>query len=48
MEILLVVAAIAVIGPYFIYVQLIQKKNKVKEAEGSVDVQLKKTLRFNP
>lgn len=48
MEILLVVAAIAVIGPYFIYVQLIQKKNKVKEAEGSVDVQLKKRYDLIP
>ena len=42
MEILLVAAAIVVIGPYLIYVQLIKKKNKVKEAEGSVDVQLKR------
>ena len=48
MEILLVAAAIVVIGPYLIYVQLIKKKNKVKEAEGSVDVQLKKRYDLIP
>lgn len=48
MEILLVVAGLAVIGLYFIYVQLIKKKNKVKEAEGSVDVQLKKRYDLIP
>ena len=48
MEILLLIVAIAVIGPYFVYIQLIQKKNKVKEAEGSVDVQLKKRYDLIP
>lgn len=48
MEILLVAVAIVVIGPYLIYVQLIKKKNKVKEAEGSVDVQLKKRYDLIP
>lgn len=48
MEILLVADAIVVIGPYLIYVQLIKKKNKVKEAEGSVDVQLKKRYDLIP
>lgn len=48
MEILLVASAIVVIGPYLIYVQLIKKKNKVKEAEGSVDVQLKKRYDLIP
>ena len=31
-----------------VYIQLIQKKNKVKEAEGSIDVQLKKRYDLIP
>ena len=48
MEILLLIVAVAVIGPYLVYIQLIQKKNKVKEAEGSIDVQLKKRYDLIP
>lgn len=48
MDILLLLVVLAIIGPYFIYVQLIKKKNKVKEAEGSVDVQLKKRYDLIP
>ena len=40
--IIVLVVAIIVIGVlYNIYVKVIQKKNKVKEAMGGVDVQLK-------
>ena len=52
MEILILVVVaivvICVIGFYGIYVQLIKKKNQVKEAEGSVDVQLKKRYDLIP
>ena len=47
--ILVVVVSVVVIAFFYnIYVQLIQKKNKVKEAEGSVDVQLKKRYDLIP
>ena len=39
---------LAIIGPYLIYVQLIKKKNQVKQAEGSIDVQLKKRYDLIP
>lgn len=48
MDILLLLVAIVVIGPYFVYVQLIKKKNQVKQAEGSIDVQLKKRYDLIP
>ena len=35
-------AVITMISLYVVYVHLIQKKNKVKEAVGGIDVQLKK------
>lgn len=44
MDILLLLVVLAIIGPYLIYVQLIKKKNQVKQAEGSIDDSIKKTL----
>lgn len=47
--IIVLVVAIIVIGVlYNIYVKVIQKKNKVKEAMGGVDVQLKKRYDLIP
>ena len=46
--ILLVVVAASCIGMYLIYVQVIKKKNKVKEAFASIDVQLKKRYDLIP
>ena len=48
MDILLLLVVLAIIGPYLIYVQLIKKKNQVKQAEGSIDVQLKKRYDLIP
>lgn len=48
-SIIVLVVVVLVIGTlYSIYVQLIQKKNKVKEAMGGVDVQLKKRYDLIP
>lgn len=43
-----VIAVMVIMALYNIYVQLIQKKNKVKEAMGGVDVQLKKRYDLIP
>lgn|SRR5574344_12508 len=43
-----VIAVMIIMALYNIYVQLIQKKNKVKEAMGGVDVQLKKRYDLIP
>ena len=40
MVVLGVIALIVVVALYKLYVELIQKKNKVKEAMGGIDVQL--------
>ena len=48
MDILLLLVVLAIIGHYLIYVQLIKKKNQVKQAEGSIDVQLKKRYDLIP
>ncbi len=45
---LLGVLVLAMIGIYLIYVQLIKKKNQVKQAEASIDVQLKKRYDLIP
>ena len=42
------VAVITMISLYVVYVHLIQKKNKVKEAVGGIDVQLKKRYDLIP
>lgn len=46
--IVFLVAGTAVIGLYLVYVSLIKKKNKVKEAAAGVDVQLKKRYDLIP
>ncbi len=43
-----VVAAVALVFLYSIYVQVIQKKNNVKEAMSSIDVQLRKRYDLIP
>ena len=48
MDFLLLLVVLVIVGPYLIYVQLIKKKNQVKQAEGSVDVQLKKRYDLIP
>lgn len=46
--ILLILLALPIFGLYAVYVQVIQKKNKVKEAFASIDVQLKKRYDLMP
>lgn len=48
MEILLIIIGAVGVWLYSVYVQLIQKKNKVKEAFASIDVQLKKRYDLMP
>lgn len=48
MVVLGVIALIVVVALYKLYVELIQKKNKVKEAMGGIDVQLKKRYDLIP
>ena len=48
MDILLLLVVLAIIWHYLFYVQLIKKKNQVKQAEGSIDVQLKKRYDLIP
>lgn len=45
---LLIILALPIVGLYTVYVQVIQKKNKVKEAFASIDVQLKKRYDLMP
>ena len=45
---LFVILLVVLLPIYGIYVQLIKKKNKVKEAMGSIDVQLKKRYDLIP
>ena len=47
---LLIISAviILIVWPYFIYVSLIKKRNKVLEAFSSIDVQLKKRYDLIP
>lgn len=45
---LLIILALPIVGLYTLYVQVIQKKNKVKEAFASIDVQLKKRYDLMP
>ncbi len=46
--VVIVVAVIVIGGLYSLYVKLVQKKNKVREAMGGVDVQLKKRYDLIP
>jgi len=46
--ILLIIMGAAAVWLYTVYVQVIQKKNKVKEAFASIDVQLKKRYDLMP
>lgn len=48
MVVLGVIALIVVVALYKLYVELIQKKNKVREAMGGIDVQLKKRYDLIP
>ena len=46
--VVIVVAVIVIGGLYSLYVKLVQKKNKFREAMGGVDVQLKKRYDLIP